>query len=265
MALSTLTQLTQAQYAALSISPFFSPPGVSSNGNPDPRINIQLGGWVGTNVLAFTITDQASTDSSLTIDSRSTNTLTANVTNGGSPTPQTTYWTVNMGQSGSGSSWQISYAVTNGSTTTGTWIFVKGKATEEIKNVPVTKSKATATVNKAPVPQKAAPIAKKAPVTKKKAAPKAKKAVPKKASVTKKKTAPKAKKAAPKKASVTKKKTAPMAKKAAPKKASVTKKKAAPKAKKAAPKKASVTKKKTSPKKKKALVTKKKATPKKKR
>lgn len=131
MALSSLTQLTEAQYRALTITPFSSPPQVTCVGNPDSRIGIQLGGWVGTSVLAFTITDQAGVNSGLGIDRRNTDTLDVGVTNGVNPSAITQYWTVNMGEGASGTNWQISYGVNNGTVSTGTWIFVKGKSVDD--------------------------------------------------------------------------------------------------------------------------------------
>ncbi len=127
MALSSLTSLTEAQYLALNITPFPIPPVVSSSGDPDSRISIQLGGWVGTDVLAFTVTNQANASSNLVIDSTSTNTVDANINNGISPTAQSTYWTINMGTNASSSNWEISVQVDANNRNTGTWKFVKGK------------------------------------------------------------------------------------------------------------------------------------------
>ncbi len=130
MALSSLTSLTADQYRALTITPFPVPPGKTSSGSPDNRVGIQLGGWVGTDVLAFTVTDAVSTDSSLSIDTANTNTLDLNVTTDNDPSTEITYWTVNMGTGASGTNWQISFAVEANNTNTGTWVFVKGKAVD---------------------------------------------------------------------------------------------------------------------------------------
>lgn len=127
MALSNLTSLTAAEYAALQINNFPSPPIISFTGSPDRNIGIQLGGWVGTDVLAFMVNEAVSTDTSISVDTGETNTLDLNVTSDSDPTAETTYWTINMGAGASGSSWEISMVVEANGTKTGTWKFVKGK------------------------------------------------------------------------------------------------------------------------------------------
>ncbi|MEO6131804.1 MAG: hypothetical protein ABIQ02_08140 [Saprospiraceae bacterium] len=127
MSLTNLTQLTAAQYRALQITPFQKPPGVSSSGNPDSRVSFQLGGWAGTDVLAFTVTDQATANCGLSINgTASTNTLIANVANASNPSSTILYWTVNMGTGASNGDWQLSITVNDGDVNTGTWVFVKG-------------------------------------------------------------------------------------------------------------------------------------------
>jgi len=130
MALSSLTPLTQAQYRALPITPFPIPPKRTTDGNPDNNVAVLLGGWVGTDVLAFTISEAANNDSSLTIDNPIDGTLDLNVTTDSDPSAKLTYWTINMGPGASGSSWQISFIVENNNTNTGTWKFVKGKGVD---------------------------------------------------------------------------------------------------------------------------------------
>lgn len=127
MAISSLTSLTEAEYSDLNITPFPFPPSVSTSGNPDNRISIQLGGWVGTDVLAFTVTNQANASSNLCIDTSTTNTVDANINAGISPTAQATYWTINMGSNASSGNWEISVQVDANNTNTGAWKFVKGK------------------------------------------------------------------------------------------------------------------------------------------
>ena len=131
MALSSLTPLTQAEYRALPITPFQNQPTKTTTGNPDNKVGVQLGGWVGTDVLAFTIMEAASTDSSLVIDAINANTLDLNVTQGSDPTSQITYWTVNMGPGASGTNWEISFTVEANNTDTGKWKFVKGKSDDD--------------------------------------------------------------------------------------------------------------------------------------
>ena len=128
MAISSLTSLTSDQFRALNITPFPIPPSKSQTGNPDPNAQITLAGWVGTDVIAFTVLDNASTQAALTIDTRNPNTIDLNVTNVVSPAVTTSYWSVNMGPNAIGSNWELSYAVAANSTPTGGWKFVKGKS-----------------------------------------------------------------------------------------------------------------------------------------
>lgn len=131
MSLSNLTSLTQAQYRALIITPFPFPPNRSSSGNPDTRVSVQLGGWVGTDVLAFIVNNAANADSSLSIENATTQILKVEVAPGSNPNTLDTYWTVNMGAGASGTDWQITYNVADGNVDTGRWVFVKGKSDDD--------------------------------------------------------------------------------------------------------------------------------------
>ena len=133
MALSSLTPLTQAEYRALQITPFPIPPKRTTDGNPDNNVGVLLGGWVGTDVLAFTISEAASTDFSLKIDPTTGGALDINVTTDSDPTSEMTYWTVNMGPGASGTNWEISFIVEKNNTDTGKWKFVKGKSPDDHK------------------------------------------------------------------------------------------------------------------------------------
>jgi len=130
MALSNLTSYTADQYRALGITPFQFPPSRTSTGSPDTRIDINLGGWVGTNLLAFTLYDAPNSVSGIIIDTAATNTILTNITSGVNPSGITTYWTVDMGAGASGTNWDFSCEVESNNTNTGTWKFVKGKSTE---------------------------------------------------------------------------------------------------------------------------------------
>ena len=132
MALTNLTSLTAAQYRALQISGFSKAPSRTSSGNPDSRISIQLGGWVGTSIMAFTISNQANISSGLTVNSNTaTNTINADVVPGSNPASLVTYWTVDMGANASNSNWSLSYQVDDGDTDTGTWVFTKGSGGDD--------------------------------------------------------------------------------------------------------------------------------------
>ena len=130
MALSNLRAYTYSQYQALGINGFLVPPTRSSTGSPDNKITVNLGGWVGTNLIAFTLYDAANSVSSVIIDTDATNTILLNVTAGTNPNGITTYWTADMGSGASGTNWEISFEVEANNTSTGTWKFVKGKGTD---------------------------------------------------------------------------------------------------------------------------------------
>lgn len=127
MSLSNLTSLTQTQYRALPIIPFQEFPICSSSGNPDNRVSIQLGGWVGSDVMAFIVSNVANSDSSLGIE-RTTSDILVNVATSSNPAVVESFWTVNMGAGASGMDWQITFDVTDGNTDTGKWVFTKGKS-----------------------------------------------------------------------------------------------------------------------------------------
>ena len=128
MAISALTPLTYEQFRALTITPFPIPPTRTQTGNPDPNAQITLAGWVGTDLIAFTVVDSGSTKAALNIHTRNPNTISLNVTPVVSPSATSSYWTVNMGSNAIGSNWELSYAVAANSTPTGAWKFVKGKS-----------------------------------------------------------------------------------------------------------------------------------------
>ena len=131
MAISKLTSLTYDQYMALIITPFQILPGRSQTGTPDPNAQINLAGWVGTDTIAFTVNDNAGTQAGLTIDTVNPNTIDLNVTPNISPSAIVTYWTINMGANAINSQWQISFDVAASNRGTGTWVFTKGKATDD--------------------------------------------------------------------------------------------------------------------------------------
>lgn len=128
MAISKLTSLTQAQYRALTITPFTITPTRSQTGTPDPNAQVTLAGWVGTDTIAFTVNDNAGTQAGLTIDTGTANTIDLNVASNFSPSPILTYWTINMGVNAINNNWDLSFDVAANNTNTGTWKFVKGKS-----------------------------------------------------------------------------------------------------------------------------------------
>ena len=128
MAISALTQLTYEQFRALTITPFPIPPSKTQIGNPDPNAQITLAGWVGTDLIAFSVVDSGSTQAALNIDARNPNTINLNVTPVVGPSATSSYWSVNMGSNAIGSNWELSYAVAANNTNTGAWKFVKGKS-----------------------------------------------------------------------------------------------------------------------------------------
>ena len=128
MAISRLTSLTYDQYRALIITPFQIPPTVTSSGTPDPNAQITLAGWVGTDVIAFTVLDSVGTQARLNIDLVNPNTIDLNVISILSTSAITTYWTVNMGANAINNNWELNYDVAANNTNTGKWKFVKGKS-----------------------------------------------------------------------------------------------------------------------------------------
>jgi hypothetical protein len=133
MSISRLTAYTAEQYQALGITPFQIPPSRTKTGEPDNRITINLGGWVGTNLLAFTLFDSANSVSGVSIDTDAVNTILTNVVPGLNPSGITTYWTADMGTGASGTNWDFACEVSANNTNTGKWVFVKGKGTEKEK------------------------------------------------------------------------------------------------------------------------------------
>lgn len=132
MGLSNLQSLTRSEYDRLTLTPFEQPPGATSSGNPDNRVNIQLGGWDGTDTMAFTVTNDPQTTSNVSIDAAQTDTMRVNASNSNDPDPRVSYWTVNMGaDNGINSDWQITYDVQRDGRETGKWKFVKGKADDD--------------------------------------------------------------------------------------------------------------------------------------
>ena len=132
MAISELKSLTQDQYRALTITPFQKTPSITSSGSPDPAAQITLGGWVGTDTIAFYINDNAGTQASLNIEAAATNTLELDVLASSSREPVVTYWTINLGSNAINSDWTISFDVAAGGTKTGKWVFTKGKITIDV-------------------------------------------------------------------------------------------------------------------------------------
>jgi len=133
MSISRLNAYTAEQFQALGITPFQFPPSRTTTGNPDNRIAINLAGWAGTNLLAFTLFDAANSVSGVGIDTDAINTILTNITSGFNPSGITTYWTADMGAGASGSNWDFNCQVSANNTNTGTWKFVKGKGTEKSK------------------------------------------------------------------------------------------------------------------------------------
>jgi hypothetical protein len=135
MPISNLTPLTQQQYQALNITRFRDNPTVTSSGNPDPDAQITLGGWVGTDTIAFIVNDNPGSQSRLTIESITTNTIGLNVTDNTNPASMMTYYTINLGANAINSNWELSFDVAANNSNTGKWKFVKGKSTFDVKGI----------------------------------------------------------------------------------------------------------------------------------
>jgi len=128
MAFSGLASISQEQYNALRPS-FPSPPVVSSNGTPDNRITINVGGWATgtTNTFAFTVTAATGVSASLSVETSDNNTIAIQILNTGSSAPATLYWNVDVGSSDSkDTQWTVNFDIQVSNRSTGTWVFRKG-------------------------------------------------------------------------------------------------------------------------------------------
>jgi hypothetical protein len=130
MAFTNLTRLTQEEYDALNLSPL-GKVNKTLEGSPDPSVDIELGGWVGDSVLAFTVSNAAQTASGTTIDLRESDTLDVQVIDATNPGAVISYFTVDVGSDNKTTDWTVSYAVKKKTTTTGKWVFTKGKGDED--------------------------------------------------------------------------------------------------------------------------------------
>ena len=137
MALSSRKKYTEQHFEELDITPFPKAPGVTEHGEPDDKVDIKLVGWVGEDVMAFTVTNDIQNESSVEIDTDVVNMMDVDVESDLSPIATTTYWTVEMGAgNGKASPWTISYQVKRDGKKTGKWVFVKGKDDDDGKSKP---------------------------------------------------------------------------------------------------------------------------------
>lgn len=130
MAFTDLTPLTQDEYDALKLSPLGKVIKTPVD-SPDPSVDIELGGWVGDSILAFTITNAALSKSGTSIDSRVPDTLDVEVSDAINPGAVISYFTVDVGSDNKTTDWTVSYTVKKKTTTTGKWVFTKGKGDED--------------------------------------------------------------------------------------------------------------------------------------
>lgn len=130
MAFSNLTSLTKDQYDRLTLTPLGAPPRTSSENDPDPDVHINLGGWVNTTVLAFTISSDAGDQiSNVGIDSNDTRTISMDTAPQPGIAAAVTYWTVDVGSDdGSNQSWEVKYKTRQRNGKTGKYVFAKGTA-----------------------------------------------------------------------------------------------------------------------------------------
>ena len=130
MAFTDLTPLTQDEYDALKLSPLGKVIKTPVD-SPDPSVDIELGGWVGDSILAFTITNAALSKSGTSIDSKAPDTLDVEVSDAINPGAVISYFTVDVGSDNKTTDWTVSYTVKKKTTTTGKWVFTKGKGDED--------------------------------------------------------------------------------------------------------------------------------------
>jgi hypothetical protein len=134
MALSELKTLTQRDFGSLTITPFDLTPESSSTGDPTANATISLAGWVGTDKIAFSVSNGENILTSVSLDTG--NDLVAITANGFSPAQsQTAYFTVNLGSNAIASDWSLTFSLSSTSKT-GKWTFVKGKMTNDDDIIP---------------------------------------------------------------------------------------------------------------------------------
>ncbi len=127
MALPNPKKYTKPEYDNLPIVKFNNPPGTKQKGNPDDKVRIEPQGWIGSDVLAFIIVNDAQNGSTATTDTLVADTLNVDVVSDMSQKKTTTYWTVDMGAgNGKPDLWKIEFEVKRDDRKTGKWIFTKG-------------------------------------------------------------------------------------------------------------------------------------------
>jgi len=134
MALSNLKSYTYEQYRALNITSFALPPTKTPTGDPNPNASVSLAGWVGDNLIAFTVSNGVNILTSVTLDERN-NWVAVTVTSFSPANANTTYWTIDLGTGAKSTDWSVTYDVAGGNKT-GTWTFVKGKMTNDDDFIP---------------------------------------------------------------------------------------------------------------------------------
>ncbi len=130
MAFSNLIELTEEQYKKLVLIPT-GDVNIAKTGAPDPCVGIHLGGWLGNEVLAFTITNAALSASGVSIDTHLTDTLDVEVSESTTPTAMISYYIVNVGEDNRTTNWVVSYEVKKKTKSTGKWVFTKGKSEDD--------------------------------------------------------------------------------------------------------------------------------------
>ena len=131
MAFSALTPLSQDQYEELGLTTMGAM-NVAIDEDPDPSVSINLGGWKGNNILGFTISNEAKSSSTITIDGDTVETLDVEVEDSAEGNAVVSYFSVDVGTDNRLTDWTINFVVKKNKKTTGKWVFTKGKSDDDI-------------------------------------------------------------------------------------------------------------------------------------
>ncbi len=131
MAFSDLNPLSQTAYQALqgaeNYHPIVLPNGdPSKTGSPDPNVSIVLSGWVGDDVLLFTVSNSDNPGTTVSLNTVVAETIDVSV-KGVSRGAVTLYYSVKTGSDNRTSDWTITYDIDSTGKPKGKWVFTKGK------------------------------------------------------------------------------------------------------------------------------------------
>jgi len=130
------SDLKPSDSGAYDSGKFTEEPQKTSDGTPDPRVGVDLGGWTDLNVIQIKITDAQDTESSLEINPGAPNSIVVTAADVKRPGTQEKYYSVKTGTDNRISEWDIIFDIYNDQDNpeiryTGKWIFTKGKMEDD--------------------------------------------------------------------------------------------------------------------------------------